>query len=319
MGVRLSDWVECVPNFSEGRSSEVLKRLRQTFEASDVKLLDQTSDPDHHRSVFTIAGPIPSVADALLRAAEVAVNEINLVSHRGEHPRIGALDVVPLVAMDGTSREACVAGANQIAESLWSRLGVPVYLYGQAARSVERQALESIRKLGFEHLREAADSPAYLPDIGGPALHPTAGATCVGVRGFLIAFNVELQSSDVSIARQIAKQVRESSGGLAGVKALGLQLATRDAVQVSMNITDITRTPLHRAVSAVCEAATALGVEVARGELIGLLPRAAAEATSAEELRLEAITPSMILEDRLELWQENAGAGTIKSQGFTLD
>jgi len=141
----------------------------------------------------------------------------------------------------------------------------------------------------------------YVPDIGGPALHPTAGATCVGVRGFLVAFNVELQSSDISVARRIAKQVRESSGGLAGVKALGLRLTTRDTVQVSMNITDISRTPLHRAVSTVCEAATALGVDVARGELIGLLPRAAAEASSAEELRLEAITPSMILEDCLGL------------------
>lgn len=306
--MKLSDWVECVPNFSEGRDSEILKRLRQAFEVSDVKLLDQTSDPDHNRSVFTIAGRIPNVADALLRAVEVAVNEINLVSHRGEHPRIGALDVVPLVALDGTSREACVAGAIGIAESLWSGLGVPVYLYGHAARSVERQALESIRKLGFERLREAVHSPMYLPDIGGPALHPTAGATCVGVRGFLIAFNVELQSNDISVARRIAKQVRESSGGLPGVKALGLRLATRDTVQVSMNVTDITRTPLHRAVSAVFDTATALGVEVARGELIGLLPRSAAEATSAEELRLEAITPSMIVEDCLEFWQENAGA-----------
>ncbi len=300
MGVLLSDWVECVPNFSEGRRPDVLERLRRALEFSDVKLLDQTSDPDHHRSVFTIAGRISDIEDAILRAAEVAVTEINLASHSGEHPRIGSLDVVPLIALGDTPGDVCVAGAERIAGRLWSQLGIPIYLYGQAARSVERRALEFIRKLGVERLSEVVNSPAFCPDVGGPTLHPSAGATCVGVRGFLIAFNIELHSTDLSVARQIAKRVRESSGGLAGVKALGLRLKSRDTVQVSMNITDIARTPLHQAVSAVSEAASALSVDVARGELIGLLPRAAAEATTAEELYLEAITSDMILEDRLE-------------------
>ncbi len=294
-------WVECVLNFSEGRDADVIEALEQAIESPGVKLLDRTGDPDHHRSVFTFAGRLPDVENAVLRAAETAVEKIDLTSHRGAHPRIGALDVVPLAPLGDTPSGICVDGARRIAQRLWSQLEIPVYLYGWAARRPERQALEFIRKLGFEKLRRLADSPGRRPDVGDPVLHPTAGAACVGARGFLIAFNVELRTADIMVAQRIAKKIRESSGGLPAVKALGLRLATRGTVQVSMNVTDIDRTPLHRAVEAVCEESAALSVEVVRGELIGLLPRKAAEQTTAQALRLDAVTPNMIVEDRLGL------------------
>ncbi len=294
-------WVECVPNFSEGRDAHVIAALRRAIEDSGVKLLDQSADPDHHRSVFTFAGPLPAVENAVLRAAETAAAKIDLASHRGVHPRIGALDVVPLIPLGGTPFDACVDGARRIARRLWNELEIPVYLYGRAALRPERQALEFMRKLGFEKLRLLADSPQRRPDVGGPALHPTAGAACVGARGFLVAFNVELGTADITVAKRIASKIRESSGGLPAVKALGLRLAARGTVQVSMNLADIDRTPLHRAVEAVCAEAAALGVEVVRGELIGLLPRKAAQQTTAQALRLDALTPDMVIEDRLDL------------------
>ncbi len=297
----LRGWVECVPNFSEGRDAAVIEALRRAIESSGVKLLDRTSDPDHHRSVFTFAGRLAEVENAVLRAAETAVARIDLTSHRGVHPRIGALDVVPLIPLGDTPSEVCVDGARRIARRLWNELAIPVYLYGRAARRPERQALEFIRKLGFEKLRRLADSPGRRPDIGGPALHPTAGAACVGARGFLVAFNVELRTADIAVAKRIASKIRESSGGLPAVKALGLPLASRGTVQVSMNVADIDRTPLHRAVEAVCAEAAALGVEVVRGELIGLLPRKAAQQTTAQALRLDALTPDMVIENRLKL------------------
>lgn len=297
----LCGWVECVPNFSEGRDPQAIEALRRAVEGCGVKLLDQTSDPDHHRSVFTFAGRPDAVENAVIQAAKTAVEKIDLTSHRGVHPRIGALDVVPLVALGDTSSEVCVASARRIARRLWDELEIPVYLYGRAARLPERRALEFIRKLGFEKLRRLVDSPTYRPDIGGPLLHPTAGAACVGVRGFLIAFNVELQTTDIAVAKRIASRVRESSGGLPAVKALGLRLAARETVQVSMNITDIDKTPLHRAVEAVSKAAADLGVEVVRGELVGLLPKKAADQTTPRALHLDAITPNMIIEERLKL------------------
>ncbi len=296
----LRGWVECVPNFSEGRDAAVIEALRRAIESAGVKLLDHAGDPDHHRSVFTFAGRLAEVEEAVFRAAEAAVEKIDLTRHRGVHPRIGALDVVPLIPLGDTPFEVCAAGARRIARRLWSRLEIPVYFYGRAALRLERRPLEFIRKLGFERLRRLADSPERRPDVGGPAPHPTAGAACVGVRGFLIAFNVELRTADIAVAKRIAANIRESSGGLPAVKALGLPLASRGAVQVSMNVADIDRTPLHRAVEAVCAEAEALGVEVARGELIGLLPRKAAQQTTARALRLEALTPDMTIEGRLK-------------------
>ena len=297
----LRGWVECVPNFSEGRDAAVIEALRRAVESAGVKLLDRTSDPDHHRSVFTFAGRLAEVEDAVLRAAETAAARIDLTRHRGVHPRVGALDVVPLAPLGDTPFEVCADGARRLARRLWSRLEIPVYLYGRAALRPDRRPLERIRKLGFEKLRRLADSPQCRPDVGGPALHPTAGAACVGVRGFMVAFNVELRTADAAVAKRIAAGIRESSGGLPAVKALGLPLASRGTVQVSMNLTDIDRTPLHRAVEAVCAQAEALGVEVVRGELIGLLPAKAAQQTTAQALRLDALAPDMTIEGRLKL------------------
>jgi glutamate formiminotransferase / 5-formyltetrahydrofolate cyclo-ligase len=222
----MKGWLECVPNFSEGRRPEVLERLRQAITAvQGTLLLDETADADHNRSVFTFVGPPEPVGESLLRAAAVAVETIDLRSHQGCHPRIGALDVAPFVPLDEGDRQAAVALAHRIGEELWRRLQVPVYFYGDAAMSQARRLLEDVRRGQFEGLSERLPADVIRrPDIGGDVLHPTAGATAIGVRRFLVAFNVDLETTDVAVARQIARHVRQSSGGLPFVKALGLSL-----------------------------------------------------------------------------------------------
>ena len=273
--------IECVPNFSEGRSAETIQAIAEAIRSVEgVGLLDQSADADHHRSVFTFAGEPEAVGKAVLRAAAVAVERIDLRSHRGVHPRLGAIDVVPLVPLGSTTQQECLTLAQQTAERLWSELALPCYLYGAAARREDRRRLENVRRGGFERLRDALPADvSRRPDIGGPALHPAAGACAVGVRKFLIAYNVSLATEDLSIARQIAKHVRESSGGLAAVKALGLVLEGRNRTQVSMNLTDFEKTRPHKVLEAIRTEARRLGVAVAGTELIGLIPRKALEAS----------------------------------------
>jgi glutamate formiminotransferase len=297
----MKGWLECVPNFSEGRNPEVLVRLRQAITAvRGTVLLDETADADHNRSVFTFVGPPDPVGESLLRAAAIAVEAIDLRSHQGCHPRIGALDVVPFVPLDESDREAAVALARRIGAELWQRLRVPVYFYGDAAMSAARRLLEDVRRGQFEGLSERLPADVIRrPDIGGDVLHPTAGATAIGVRRFLIAFNIDLETTDVDVARQIARHIRASSGGLPFVKALGLPLPSRGRTQVSMNLTNFEQTPLPAVFEAVRREAERLGTKVACSEIIGLAPRAALANSDFTAMRIEPSARTVILEERL--------------------
>ncbi len=301
---------ECVPNFSEGRDASLLAGLGEALQVPRAALLDRHADPDHHRSVYTAAGSLPAIQLAVLAASRLAVDRIDLTNHRGTHPRVGAIDVVPIVPLEDVSERACVESAREIGERLWSSLRIPVYYYGKAARTPERERLESIRKLGFERLRERARQGEVTPDVGGPALHPSAGACFVGVRAPMAAFNVQIDASDARAARMIASAVRESSGGLPGVKALGMFLASARMAQVSMNLTNLDETPVFAAFDTVCRRAASLGVKVLGSELVGLVPRSGLGPDPAR-LRIRGFHPGMILEERLK--RESARlAGSVR-------
>jgi glutamate formiminotransferase len=263
-----------------------------------VALLDATADPDHHRSVFTMVGAPDLVSEALFEIAKLAAERIDLRSHEGKHPRMGALDVAPFVPIHDMSDEQAIQAARQFAVRLWAELGVPSYLYGLAATTSARERLENIRRGGFEALLKS--DPARAPDVGGPRIHPTAGATAVGVRKPLIAWNIELATADVQSAKRIARMIRESSGGLPAVKALGLALPTRRTTQVSMNLVDYERTGPQAVFDRISELAAAGGVAVVDSELIGLIPRRALGPDGGEGLMIRDFNPSMILENRIE-------------------
>ena len=285
--------IECVPNFSEGRDAGKVHAIRDAIaSAPGVLVLRTDLDADHNRSVITFAGAPEAVADAALRGIAKAVDLIDLRRHTGVHPRIGAADVVPFVPLEGVTLEDCAAIARRTGEEVWKRLGVPVYFYEAAARLPERAPLENIRRGGFE-------DPQLAPDLGGPQLHPSAGACVLGARKLLIAFNVNLNTTDVAIARSIARKVRASSGGLPFVKAIGVPLASRNLTQIAMNLTDFERTPLHRAFEAVRAEAEAHGVSIAGGQIVGLIPRKALEQAAARYLECENFDGSLVLENRL--------------------
>ncbi len=276
--------IECVPNFSEGRNLAIVEAIVAAMAVEGVSLLDYSLDADHNRSVVTIVGPPAAVVESAIRGAGKAAELIDLTSQQGVHPRIGAADVIPFVPVRDISLEQCVLFARQAGAGLWDRHGVPVYFYEAAAARPDRALLEDVRRGQFEGLREAVRREvARRPDVGGPDLHPTAGASAVGARRFLIAYNLYLNTADVAKARAIAREIRASSGGLTGVKAMGV-LAHGEA-QISMNITDFRQTPVSQVYAAVKEKAARFGVQPIRGELIGLLPVAAAEQES-EWLRL---------------------------------
>jgi glutamate formiminotransferase/glutamate formiminotransferase/formiminotetrahydrofolate cyclodeaminase len=293
--------VECVPNFSEGRNPAVLRALiAAVTSVPSVRLLHHTMDPDHHRTVLTFAGPPDAVGDAALRAIAAAAASIDLRRHDGVHPRIGATDVVPFVPIRDIGMEDCVRLARAIGQEVASRLGIPVFLYEQAASNPARRRLEAIRKGGLEGLASRMEQdPAWAPDFGPPRLHETAGAIVIGARPPLIAFNANLRTNDLSAAKAIARSIRESGGGLPCLKAIGVELASRGMVQVAMNLTDYRVTPLHRAFQAVTDEAEKRGIEVAGSELIGLTPQAALDQAAAALLRIEGFDPSQILETRL--------------------
>jgi glutamate formiminotransferase len=301
--------VECVPNFSEGRDEGVVRAIASAIAATPgAVVLDTEMDADHHRSVVTFVAPPEVVVDAALAGAAAAVERIDLNRHRGAHPRIGALDVLPFVPLAGVTLEDCVRLAERAAAELWKRLQVPCYLYEAAARRPERVQLENIRRGQFEALREEmAVKPERAPDVGEPVLHPTAGAAAVGARKFLIAYNVNLHTPDVEVAKRIAKAVRFSSGGFRHVKAMGVALESRGMAQVSMNLTDFESTPVHRVFEAVKREAERYGVSVAGSEIIGLIPRKALEMTADYYLQVENFDPSQVLENRLEQAMEERG------------
>lgn len=276
--------IEAVPNFSEGRRPEVIAALMEAIQAPGVWLLDVSSDPDHNRTVITVAGEPDAVLEGLFRAVAMAAQRINLFEHRGEHPRIGAADVVPIVPIEGITLEECVTLAHRLGRRIGEELGLPVYLYAAAATRPERRRLPDIRRGEFEGLLETIHLPERAPDYG-PAKVGPAGATVVGARPFLIAYNIYLHSSDVEIARKIARQVRESSGGLPAVQAKGFLVEGK--AQVSMNLLDTDLTPLHGVYERVAALAAEEDVEVASSELIGLIPQRVLLQAAAHFLKLE--------------------------------
>lgn len=293
--------IECVPNFSEGRNPAILQAITAAIESvPGIRLLARESDTDHNRSVVTFAGPPSAVIDAAVLAVAQAARLIDLNGHRGEHPRIGAADVVPLVPLRGISLEECAALAHTLGHRIWNEAGVPVYFYEAAAMNPERRRLENIRRGQFETLREEAPrNPGRAPDIGGPHLHPTAGATAVGARKILIACNINLHTANVEIAKAIAKTIRSSSGGLPHLKAVGLLLSSRNQAQVSMNLTDYEQTGLHTVFEAVQAEAARHGVEIAGMEMIGLWPRRALLLSAKHFLKLENYKEGGLLDDLL--------------------
>ena len=293
--------VECVPNFSEGRDAAKIDAIVQSILAvPEVVLLDREQDADHNRSVLTFVGPPAAVADAAYRAVAKAVELIDLTRHQGAHPRIGAADVVPFIPIEGVTVEECVQLAERVGNEIWTRLKVPVYFYEAAARRPERTNLENIRRGQFEALvKEMGVVEARNPDCGDAVCHPTAGATVVGARKFLIAYNVNLGTSDVGIAKKIAKTIRFSSGGFRFVKSMGLLLESRNLAQVSINLTDFEQTPMHLVFETVRREAERWGVPVVGSEIVGLIPKKAIEMSAEYFLRNENFRPELVLENRI--------------------
>ncbi len=290
-----------MPNFSEGRDPSRVDALVSAIAGvPGVLVLDRTSDWDHHRSVITFAGRREPVVEAAVRAVAAAAGSIDLTHHRGVHPRVGALDVLPFVPLGSATLEDCAVLAHLAGRRISQELGIPVYFYGAAAVRPERVALENVRRGQFEALREAAlHDPHKAPDLGGPALHPTAGAVIVGARKILVAFNVNLDTTNLDIAKSIARRIRASSGGFPAVKALGLPILSRNLVQVSINLTDFEKTPLHVVYEEVSRLAAENGVAIASSELIGLLPRSAMERAFAHFVKLPQFTMHSVIEEQI--------------------
>ncbi len=294
----MSTLVECVPNFSEGRNQSVVDAIIEAMKLPGVYLLDRESDADHNRSVITLVGSADAVAEAAIRGVGKAAELIDLNKHQGAHPRMGAADVVPFIPIDGVTIEDCVAIARKVGEEIWKRHHVPVYLYEAAALHPGRQNLEDIRRGQFEGLREEVTTkPERRPDFGEAKLHPTAGATVVGARKALIAYNVFLKTQDVDVAKKIAKAIRFSSGGLRYVKAAGFEV--RGLAQVSMNLTDFEQTPIARVFEFVKREAERYGVVPLSSEIVGLVPKKALEQAAEWFLQVENFDASLILENRL--------------------
>src|SRR5215813_7645794 len=294
----MSTLVECVPNFSEGRDKAKVDAIVESMKLPGVYLLDREMDADHNRCVITLVGEREAIQEAAIRGVGKAAELIDLNKHQGAHPRMGAADVVPFIPIEGVTIEDCVAMARHVGAEIWKRHQIPVYLYEAAATSPERQGLENIRKGQFEGIRaEIATNPARRPDIGEPRVHPTAGATVVGARKFLIAYNVFLNTTDVDIAKKVAKAVRFSSGGMRFVKGAGFLV--RGLAQVSMNLTDFEQTPIHRVFEMVKREAARYGVTPVSSEIVGLIPKKALENAAEWFLQVENFDSSLILENRL--------------------
>lgn len=292
--------VECVPNFSEGRDVRRIEAIVASMRVEGVHLLDLSMDGDHNRSVVTVAGTPSAVVESAVRGACKAAELIDLTKQEGEHPRIGAADVIPFVPISGVKLEQCVMLARQAGAEIWQRSGVPVYFYEAAAARPDRVNLEDVRRGQFEGLRDAVRKEgARRPDLGGPGLHPTAGACAVGARKFLVAYNIYFDSADVAMVRAMAREIRAASGGLKGVKALGALAHGR--AQLSLNITNFEVTPISQVYEAISRIALRHKTAPVEGEVIGLLPEAACERESEWMRQLVEFDPSTkVLERRLE-------------------
>jgi glutamate formiminotransferase len=292
--------IECVPNFSEGRRPEVIAAIVEPFHKTPgCFVLDYRADEDHNRLVVSLAGQPGPLQEALLAAAQVAIARIDMAAHRGAHPRIGAIDVIPFTPLRNIDMAACVALAHAFGRRFHEETGVPVYFYEEAALRPERKKLEVIRKGQYEVLREAVKTPERRPDVGGPELHPSAGATVIGARRFLVAFNVNLKTTDLQVAKQIAAAVRASSGGFCHVKGIGLALADRGLVQVSLNLVDHEKNPLYRVLETVRMEARRWGVTVAETEVYGMVPAAALLDSAAYYLQVARFDPAQVVELQL--------------------
>ena len=295
------NWFECVPNFSEGRDQTKIARIvAEVQDKPGVALLDVEQNADHNRCVVTLVGEGLALVDAVLRMMRVATALIDLTSHQGEHPRMGATDVVPFVPLGDATTAQAIDLAAGLGTQVWEELQIPVYLYGQAARLPERQDLARVRAGQFEGIRDAiGTAPARRPDIGEPRVHPTAGAVAIGARPVLIAYNAYLTTPDVAVAKRVARAVRGRDGGLAEVKALGFEIHERQRAQVSMNLTDYRRTPIHRAVEAVRREAARFGVDVEETEVVGLVPEDALFDAAEYYLQLNSFDRSTVLERKV--------------------
>src|SRR5438874_3789239 len=294
--------IECVPNFSEGRDSAKVDALVGAMSGvPGVYVLDREMDADHNRSVITLAGEPDAVAEAALLGVGKALELIDLTKHTGAHPRVGAADVVPFIPIDGVTIEDCVALARRVGKEIWTRYRIPVFFYEAAATRPERVNLENVRRGQFEGLREEMKKNLdRQPDVGEPKVHPTAGVTVVGARKFLIAYNVNLNTSDVGIANKIAKAIRFSSGGLRYVKSMGVELKARNLAQVSINLTDFEQTPMHRVYEMVKREAERYGTVPVGSEIVGLIPKKAIEMAADFFLQLEDFSPAQVFENRLQ-------------------
>ena len=292
--------VECIPNVSEGRRPDVVAAMAAAITAvSGVRLLDYSSDASHHRSVFTLAGDAKGVAEAVMALFERAVAEIDLRTHRGEHPRIGAVDVVPFVPIEGVTMAECVALAKQVGAAVADRFHVPVYLYEEASTNPARRNLEDIRRGEFEGLAAKMASEGWTPDFGPATPHPSAGAAVIGARMPLIAYNINLATDRLDVAKKIAAGIRHSSGGYRYVKAAGFKLDARGLVQVSMNLTNYEKTPIFRVFETVKREAARYGVAVLESEIVGLIPSAALNAAAEYYLQIADFNADQVLENKL--------------------
>lgn len=293
--------VECVPNFSEGRNQEKIEAIvGEVRKSAGVTLLDYSSDKDHNRSVVTFIGEPQAVLEAAFRLASKAAELINMEEHHGEHPRMGATDVIPFIPVQEMEMSECVALAEQLGEKMGTDLGIPVYLYESAARSQQRRNLADVRRGQYEGFKEKIKDPEWVPDFGPATLHPTAGATAVGAREYLIAYNINLDTANLDIANQIARRVREKGGGLANVKAMSVFLEDRNIAQVSMNLVNYKKTPIYRVFETVKMEARRYGVNVLGSEVIGLVPVDALIESAEYYLQIEDFSKdTQVLEKRL--------------------
>ena len=292
--------IESVPNISEGQNADVITRITDALRTvSGARVLDVQSDSSHHRSVFTLAGDREPLKQAVLRLYEEALTAIDLRQHHGEHPRLGAVDVCPFIPIEGASMQDCVELAREVASEVGERLNVPVFLYEEAASTPARRNLEDIRRGEFEGLAAKMQRPEWAPDFGPVTPHPSAGATVIGARMPLIAYNINLATDRLDVAKRIASAIRMSSGGFRYVKAMGIELKDRGIVQVSMNLTNYEKTPISRVFDVVRREAARYGVSVLESEIVGLVPSAALLQAAEYYLQLEGFSPGQVLENRL--------------------
>ena len=294
--------IECVPNVSEGRRPDIVGAMAEAIRAvAGVRLLDHSSDASHHRSVFTLAGDAAGLERAVLALFERAVADIDLRTHRGEHPRLGAVDVVPFVPIEGVTMAECVALAKKVGAEVAARFQIPVYLYEEASANPARRNLEDIRRGEFEGLAAKMATAGWVPDFGPASPHPSAGAAVIGARMPLIAYNINLATDRLDVAKKIAAAIRHSSGGYRFVKAMGIRLESRGIVQVSMNLTNYEKTPIFRVFETVKREAERHGVAILESEIIGLVPSAALMSAAEFYLQIEGFSADQVLENKLRL------------------